>query len=973
MKKRDLDDLNDLQKKSVEFPLQPLLVIAGAGTGKTKVISERFLHIVNNFHKDPSRILTITFTNKATDEMLDRIEPRLNKYSDLWITNFHKFGDRVLRESGIDIDISPNFSVFGLKDITFLVEKNIKNFNFNIFLSHSNPNKSISRLIPSFEKMNELLISPEKYQKIVENFNFENFSNQFKSSSKKDLDLELAYKIEISKMKEFSEIYFEYENFKLEKNILSISDLISKTIKLFEEKPNILLHFRNKFDACLVDEFQDTNYGQNRLIELLFPPKDSPITIVGDDKQAIYGFRGSTIKNILEFPKKYNATTIFLDQNYRSNQGILNLAHSISQNSKFETLDKISNNKTSLISATDQNKDYKPKLLEFETFSEESQQISLKIKALIEEGVEPEQIAVLSFANRELEYINSELENLKITTNFNSTQKYSFFSNNVVNLFISFLRVSLFNSNQDMLGLLVNPLLNLDKNKILDLFVNAEKSESSLLEDILKSENSLIKYDEIIDIGKKCKELSKKESLSDATIFLLNDIPYFKNIILNSDEKNLVYVNSIQSIVSEIKKFLEKFPFQNSIVHFLDYIGALKIERGEVINTEISDMDFLENENSIESKGVNLLTIHKSKGLEFDYVFLINATKQKEKSTEKIYLLPQSENLENQEDEKRRIFYVGVTRAKKSLEISWSKKHPDLKKEQKAIEFIEESKDKFEILEEKSILKNLTAHIVIPFQNTKNDFTIDRTSVLKQKNFSHSKIDTFKICPKKFYFKYIKNISEGEKKEVLFGSVLHNTILNLNKGYQETKKFDIEKGENYLKFALKNLTGNILLFEKGVFAINKYIKEFYEKEMEIMYVEESFSKNFGDFIFEGRIDLIAKIKDKISIIDFKTKEEAKNWISKTDVEFEKNNKEQIQEYFLLFPEAENGILWEITTDIPNAILEISKPDNIEDSIRKIIEEIKSSNFLATPDKFTCQFCPFKEICKEGRNMIQKIE
>ena len=314
-------DRNQLQ--AVKHDKGSLLIIAGAGTGKTTVITERIKYLVVKRKVEPQKILALTFTEKAAAEMEERVDKAMPYgNTQMWISTFHSFCDRILRNESIHIGLNPSYKLLTEAESILFLRKNIFEFKLNYFRPLGNPNKFLSAMLQHFSRLRDEDINPNEYLKFVKT----------NKTIKKD-------KEEHEKYIELANAYLIYENLKAKEGVMDFSDLISNVLKLFRERKNILKNYQNQFDYILVDEFQDTNYAQNELAILLSGNKKN-ITVVGDDDQSIYRFRGSSISNIIQFKKRFPKVKIItLTNNYRSTEEILNKSYKLIQNNNPDRLE----------------------------------------------------------------------------------------------------------------------------------------------------------------------------------------------------------------------------------------------------------------------------------------------------------------------------------------------------------------------------------------------------------------------------------------------------------------------------------------------------------------------------------------------------------------------------------------------------------------------------------------------------------
>ncbi len=350
-----LEKLNKEQLKAVTYKEGPLLIIAGAGTGKTTVITERVAYIIKQNWAGSDEILALTFTEKAAGEMEERVDKLLPiGYLDLWISTFHSFGERILKEHGLEIGLPSDFKLLNEFEQWALIKKNLDRFDLDYYRPMGNPTKFIHALVKHFSRAKDEDISPKQYLEYSEELK-ENMDGMLSGGRGKNPKSEIRnskqiqnskYKIqnltdiqnnkqatkeivtqEVSRISEVANAYHAYQQLLLDNNALDFGDLINYCLKLFRERPVILEKYRQQFKYILLDEFQDTNWAQYELIKMLAAPKNN-LVVVCDDDQAIFRFRGASMSNMLQFRKDYpGSKNIVLVNNYRNKQNILDLSY----------------------------------------------------------------------------------------------------------------------------------------------------------------------------------------------------------------------------------------------------------------------------------------------------------------------------------------------------------------------------------------------------------------------------------------------------------------------------------------------------------------------------------------------------------------------------------------------------------------------------------------------------------------------
>ena len=312
--------LNKQQLEAIEHGEGPLLIIAGAGTGKTTVVTERVKWLIGQSRVKPAEILALTFTEKAAREMEERIDVALPYgYTQMWVLTFHSFCDRVLRDDGLHVGWDTDFTLLGEADAIALFRKHIFKFDLDYFRPLGNPNKFIEGILQHFSRLADEDVVPGEYLKWAQKFSGD--------------------KLEKQKWQELARVYQQWSELKIKEGVLEFGDLITYTLQLFRQRPNVLAKYQQQFKYILVDEFQDTNYAQNQLVILLAQSRKN-LTVVADDDQAIYRWRGAAVSNVIQFRKIYpRAKLVTLVQNYRSTQEILNRAYDLIQHNNPDRLE----------------------------------------------------------------------------------------------------------------------------------------------------------------------------------------------------------------------------------------------------------------------------------------------------------------------------------------------------------------------------------------------------------------------------------------------------------------------------------------------------------------------------------------------------------------------------------------------------------------------------------------------------------
>ncbi len=613
LKDRLLAGLNKEQQQAVKTTEGPLLIMAGAGSGKTRVLTHRIAYILLEKGVNPYNILAITFTNKAAREMKERINGILGGAADeIWISTFHSMCVRILRRDIDRIGINRNFTILDTTDQLSVIKGILKDKNID---SKKFDPRGILSAISSAK--NEL-IDAKQYGKYTGNY-FENI---------------------------VSDVFEQYEKRLLKNHSLDFDDLIMKTIQLFKRVPEVLEYYQRKFQYIHVDEYQDTNKAQYQLVHLL-AAKFQNLCVVGDSDQSIYGWRGADIANILSFEKDYpNAKVILLEQNYRSTKNILQVAnHVISNNVKRKPKNLW----------TDNEKGEKIQYYRADTEQGEALFVTGKIKELVETKQRKfSDFAILYRTNAQSRAMEEML--VKANIPYTIVGGTKFYDRKEIKDLLAYLRL----------------VANLDDDISFVRIINVPKrgigatSLDRIAQYALQNEMSMFRaLGEVERIGlsakamKACREFYQMLSGLNQMQEYLSVMELTEEIIKRTDYREMLQaektleaesrLENIDEFLSVTKNFEESSEDQTLIAFLTDL--AL-----------VADIDQLDKEENVKD-AVVLMTLHSAKGLEFPVVFLIGLEEG---------VFPHSRSLmeENDMEEERRLMYVGITRAEEELYIT---------------------------------------------------------------------------------------------------------------------------------------------------------------------------------------------------------------------------------------------------------------------------------------------------------------
>ena len=606
-----LDKLNERQKEAVLATEGPVLVLAGAGSGKTTVLVNRIAYMISEKHIRPWNILAITFTNKAAREMKDRIERLLGDTAkDMWIGTFHSVCVRILRSCIDLLGYSRDFVIYDTADTKTVMKECLRELDID---EKSFPVRNVLSIISNAK--NDLMDAAT-------------FENVYKSD----------YRMSI-----IAKIYYRYQTKLRKNNTVDFDDIILNTVKILSENPDVLSKYQDKFQYILVDEYQDTNNSQYLLINLLAQANRN-LCVVGDDDQSIYKFRGANIGNILNFEDDYSdVQKITLDQNYRSTQNILDAANSVISNNKGRM------GKSLWTSNGDGNKVF---VYTGTNEYDEARYIARQIKKHFDEQGSFSDCAILYRTNAQSRVIEEML--MRESVPYKVLSGLRFYDRKEIKDIIAYLRV-VYNPNDDVsLARIINEPKRKIGNATLEKARNIAREKETSLYDVISHADDypefktaikkLLGFSEIIQSLIKLKDTVTIEELTGR---ILNDTGYMPALVMEDTTESKTRIENLGEFISVITEFEKNEETGNTLGEFLENISL------------VSDIDgYDENEDSAV-----LMTIHSAKGLEFPIVFLSGLEEG---------LFPGMRSMESDDDieEERRLCYVAITRAKEQLYIT---------------------------------------------------------------------------------------------------------------------------------------------------------------------------------------------------------------------------------------------------------------------------------------------------------------
>lgn len=618
-----LSELNDAQRAAARHISGPLMVIAGAGSGKTRVLTYRIAHMIQN-GVDPFSILSLTFTNKAAKEMKERIANLMGEDNarNIWMGTFHSVFARILRSEADRIGYPRNFSIYDTADSKGLIRDILK----------------------------EMSLDDKIYKPGMVQSRISSCKNNLIGAADYPEQVELVSDDHAAKRPMMGEIFRKYDQRLFQAGAMDFDDLLFKTNVLFRDHADVLHRYQHKFQFIMVDEYQDTNFSQYLIVKQLAAVNEN-LCVVGDDAQSIYAFRGANIQNILNFRKDYPDYSLYkLEQNYRSTKVIVEAANSIIGNNKNQI-------KKNVWTANDEGN--KIRLHQAPTDNEEGMFVANTIfKLQKEDGGTYHDFAILYRTNAQSRAMEEALRKLNIP--YKIYGGLSFYQRKEIKDLLAYFRLTANHKDEEALKRVINyPARGIGKTTLEKLIVGASEREISIWEMIARCfevgisgavANKL--NDFVTMIQSFATELTTKPAY-DLGMHIAAASGLLVEVNADRTPEGVARVENIQELLAGLKEFSERETEDGSMPSLSDFL----IDVALLTDTESSDVD--------ETKSVSLMTIHSAKGLEFPNVFIVGMEEN---------LFPSQMSLNAREDleEERRLFYVALTRAEKRAILSYA-------------------------------------------------------------------------------------------------------------------------------------------------------------------------------------------------------------------------------------------------------------------------------------------------------------
>jgi len=850
-----LEGLNEQQAAAVTHDSGPALVIAGAGTGKTTVITRRIAWLIQQGLAKPDEILALTFTDKAASEMEERVDILLPMgYVNTNIMTFHALGDQILRDNGLEIGLRSDFRVMShFSQVVFLREI-LRTSKLEYFAPLGSPFRFVEALLQHFSRLKDESISTSDYHDYVK-----------KKTADKMFDA--GERIRIT---ELADLYEAYVTACRKEGQLDFGDQIVLSTELLQRRPAIADQYRKKYKYILVDEYQDTNTAQANMLKTLINTQHN-LMAVGDDDQSIYRFRGAAISNIMQFQSDFpKSELIVLTHNYRSTQQILDVAYRLIQHNNPDRLEVKNEISKRLVGYSTGEA---PDFLHFENIQKEHAWLAQSIQDVLKSGISPRDIAVLVRRNAQVKAIAQDLNREGIKTNASAPE--NLMQKPEVRGLLSFVTAMV--DPDDSAALyrnLIGEYFRLDVHEVQPLMAQARRSHRNLQEVLEDSDNDLIADAQILLA--RFREYLGELTIGQLLYKFITETGRLDSLIrqAESSDEAALKVQNIAKLFRFIKDF-ESVSEDCSALAFSHYMNEIDESTSELNATD----------SPLDDESIRIMTVHRAKGLEFEVVFIVEMADQVFPSRRQSDTLPLPEDLvkiETSSDwhiqEERRLFYVALTRAKMILHISSSSDYGK-SRPRKVSPFVAEA------LPEVSIKPTMSPGLGLEHIENFADQQKMPTNLAAQLfhdgwlHLSTQQVDDYLRDPGQFWIIHLLNMPKGPFHALVYGSAIHNAIELYNRTKLQQKSVSLNElidvfNQTWRSEGFASKEHEESRKKRGM----EVLKHFYDKHEQDKdwptHVEEAFTLSLPDIKvrINGRFDAVYDREGKIEIRDYKTSE-----------------------------------------------------------------------------------------------------
>jgi DNA helicase-2/ATP-dependent DNA helicase PcrA len=959
----ELEGLDPEQREAVEHDQGPLLIVAGAGTGKTTVIARRIAHLISSGRARPSQILALTFNEKAAAEMQERVDVLVPYgYADTEIATFHAFGEEVLATNGIEIGLAPGFAVLDQTAQSIFLSEHLEELGLDLYAPLSDPTQYLAQIARFMNRLKDYPVSTESLRAFAE--------SALSDDDPAARDRALRY-LELARASE------RYDALLWKQGFVDFGDLLALTLRLFDRSPAALRRYQERFRYVLVDEFQDTNPVQFEIVRRLTALHRN-LVVVGDDDQSIYRFRGAHLQNILRFHEYFpEARSIVLTRNYRSTREILAASRRLIQvnRDRLETRLGISKELSSEKSGP------APRLKELGTEGEEAAWVAEEIRAAVTSGARRcRDIAILVRSNRNAEPFLRALEEQGLPYYFSGSR--GLFQRPEIRELIALLHSLSQDRREDYLYLLAQSGYDVpgeDLNRLVHALALEPGSLRRLIEraahDGAKtaiSEEGRERLATMVADLRALELLARDHRVGEVLRAYLERRGIIQRLRAPTHFEDEVKARNIVKFFRLVQDF-GKVAVVDRVPLFLRHLGMIMAHGEDPAVAEIGD----------ESDVVQVLTIHRAKGLEFPVVYLVQAATDRFPTRNRhgglevpVELAPgETSNAEMHKEEERRLCYVAITRAKEELIATYATDYGGKMLRQRS-QFLSEAFDlgkpaparkKRQALEE---LEGADLPAGLPALER----PVEREPIL----LSHDRLADYETCPLKYHFIKVLAIHPilTLDHRVNFGNAVHQAVAFALERYRqgEPPTFDQTVAvfrANWRNEGYRSEEHARRRFDQGVEALRAFLVREVEGREPPTDVERVFRIRLGDVIVRGRMDRVDERPGEVVIADYKTSELESDDEMGDKAEENARQSLQLSVYALAHREMTGRapdrveLRYVLSGAVGSSTRSEEKLERTRDRILAIAESVRAGDFRARPSERSCSICACRPICRES--------
>ena len=954
-----LDGLNAAQREAVAYGEGPLLIIAGAGTGKTTVLTRRIAHLIATKIARPEEILALTFTEKAAAEMTERVDQLIPYgYAETHVSTFHAFGDRVLRESALETGLNPEFRVLSQPEQIIFLRERLFELPLTRFRPLGDPTKHLRALATLVSRAKDEDVSPETYLAWAE--------GQLEAATTEE------GRDEAERHMELAAFYAAHQRLLGEAGLVDFGDQIHRTLHLLRERPAVLARLRDRYRWILVDEFQDTNHAQLEMLKLL-AGKSTSLTVVGDDDQAIYRWRGAASANLLAYRRLYpGCREVVLTENYRSTQPILDAATRLVSFNNPYRLEAIAGIDKRLRSAREDGAPVRHR--HFDTVSAEADGVAGLIGERIQAGARPRDVAILVRSNDDADPFLRALNVKGIPHRFSGSR--GLYAREEVRLLVSFLKV-LANPEDSvsLFYLAASQVYRMPEMELLRLNHYARRKTRPLLEvlrglpenDDLKGVSGVTREAAarlLADVERSAAEVPRRRT-GEVLYGYLQGSGLLGRLSKEASAEAEGKVRNIARFFEAVKGYGDVAE-HDRVPAFVAHLELLR-DAGDDPAVAEADRD---------DDAVHILTVHKAKGLEFPIVFLVGCAESKfplQRRGENVSLPEALVRAEvdvgsSQLHEERRLFYVAMTRAMEELVLTSAADYGTARA-RKVSRFVVEALDMphpAPVPQKSRALEVLARHQFAPEPRAVSDGPIPEDEILR---LSHSRIDDYETCPLKYRYVHVLRVPLLAHHTVVYGHAVHEAVRRMFEARLAGRGFS--EDDLVAAFHASWASEGFLSRdheERRLRVGEEMLRRFFHQEAEDPWsptaVEQEFSFDVERNRIQGRYDLVIEEAGRVTILDFKTGQ-----VSDPKAAQKRANESlQLDIYALAHLRTTGRLPDRVELRFLESGLAAGRRPTLEDvsraedRIREAANAVRRREFPPLPTWMACGQCPFREIC-----------